>query len=132
MKSITVQRGSQTRQFAYREGTSDENVIRQVFVAQHYDLKRLVRHQEIVSFLQGIEAARRRPLVIDAGANIGASSVFFAMTYPEAPVVAVEPEPGNFALLCANVEGLNVRCLQAAIASSSGSIRLVDPGIGEW
>jgi FkbM family methyltransferase len=132
MKSITLERGGQKRQFAYRENTSDEKVIRQVFAAQHYNLGRLARHQEIVLYLQSMHLAGRRPLIIDAGANIGASSAYLALSFPEAQVVAIEPEPGNFALLSANVEGLNVRCLQAAIAASTGHTRLVDPGIGAW
>ncbi len=132
MKYITLECGGEKRQFAYRENTSDEKVIQQVFAAQHYNLGRLTRHQEIVAYLQSMHQAGRRPLIIDAGANIGASSVYLALSFPEAQVVAIEPEPGNFALLSANVEGLNVRCLQAAIASSSGQTRLVDPGIGAW
>lgn len=48
----------------------------------------------------------------------------------DAQVVAVEPEPGNFAMLCENVRGLSVRCVQGAVASSSGRTRLVDPGLG--
>jgi FkbM family methyltransferase len=132
VKTITLERGSQKRQLTYRENTSDEKVIQQVFKAQHYNLGRLARHKEILSFFQSIHLAGRRPLIIDAGANIGASSVYLALTFPEAQIVAIEPEPGNFALLQANVEGLNVRCLQAAIGSNSGSTRLVDPGIGAW
>ena len=34
----------------------------------------------------------KRPLIVDAGANIGASAAFFAMTYPTAKIVAIEPE----------------------------------------
>jgi FkbM family methyltransferase len=132
MKSITLERGGEKRQFTYRENTSDEKVIQQVFAAQHYNLGRLARHQEIMAYLQSMHQAGRRPLIIDAGANIGASSVYLALSFPEAQIVAIEPDAGNFALLSANVEGLKVRCLQAAIASSSGRTRLVDPGIGAW
>ena len=132
MKSITLERDGQKRTFAYRENTSDEKVIQQVFAAQHYNLGRMARHQEIVAYLQSMSRAGRRPLIIDAGANIGASSVYLALTFPEAQIVALEPEPGNFALLHGNAEGLSIRCLQAAIASSPGRTRLVDPGIGAW
>lgn len=40
--------------------------------------------------------------ILDAGANIGCSALYFAARYPAARIVAVEPNPENFALLCAN------------------------------
>jgi tRNA1(Val) A37 N6-methylase TrmN6 len=36
--------------------------------------------------------------IIDGGANIGLTS-FFANKYPQADIVAVEPEEGNFEML---------------------------------
>ncbi len=132
MNSITLEMGSARRQFLYRPDTSDEQVIRQVFVAQHYNLANLARCQEILSFLHSMAQSGRRPLIVDAGANIGASSVYLALMYPTARIVAVEPEAGNFAVLSQNVNGLEVRCIQAAISSHSGRTRVIDPGGGHW
>ncbi len=132
MKSIFLERGKQRREFFFRPGTSDERVIQQIFNTQTYSLSRLARNQELLDFRETLRQAGRRPLIVDAGANIGASAVFFALSFPEALIVAVEPEPDNFAVLSRNVEGLNVRCIQAAIAANSGSTRLLDPGLGAW
>jgi FkbM family methyltransferase len=41
--------------------------------------------------------------IVDCGANIGISSLFFAARYPGATILSVEPDPENFALLEANV-----------------------------
>lgn len=41
--------------------------------------------------------------VIDAGANIGAFSAWVKQMNPDVKVLALEPEPGNFALLSRNV-----------------------------
>lgn len=50
------------------------------------------------------EALRGRPRVIlDVGANIGASALYFAQHCPEATVYAIEPEAGNYAILEKNV-----------------------------
>src|SRR5262245_8086929 len=38
-------------------------------------------------------------VIVDAGANIGLSSIWFATQYPEAKVIAIEPNRDNFALL---------------------------------
>jgi FkbM family methyltransferase len=132
MNSITLERGDVRREFTYRPGTSDEAVIEQMFHGQHYNLAKLARHAEIDAFLQRMRQQGRQPLIIDAGANIGAASVCFALMYPEARVVAIEPETENYSLLCANVQGLNVRCIQAALAGKVGSTHLIDPGIGTF
>jgi FkbM family methyltransferase len=43
-------------------------------------------------------------VVVDCGANIGITSLFLAARYPRAKILSIEPHPGNFALLKANVE----------------------------
>jgi hypothetical protein len=43
--------------------------------------------------------------IIDAGANIGLASVFFANKYPEAKIIAIEPDKGNFEILLNNIQG---------------------------
>jgi FkbM family methyltransferase len=45
--------------------------------------------------------------VIDAGANIGLFSAFIKNKYPDASVVALEPEPSNFAQLQKNTAGFS-------------------------
>jgi FkbM family methyltransferase len=42
-------------------------------------------------------------LIIDCGANAGYSALYFLQRYPNARVIAVEPDPANFALLEKNV-----------------------------
>jgi hypothetical protein len=43
------------------------------------------------------------PVIIDGGANVGYASLYFAACFPDALVVAIEPDPASFALLCRNV-----------------------------
>ncbi|QVL52077.1 MAG: FkbM family methyltransferase [Cyanobium sp. M30B3] len=44
----------------------------------------------------------RPQLIVDAGANVGSATRYFLQRFPAATVVAIEPDPGNFALLAAN------------------------------
>ncbi len=54
--------------------------------------------------------------VIDAGANIGLSSVYFSKRLNAPQIVAIEPEKENFELAVHNTRGCpNVRVLQAAL-----------------
>jgi FkbM family methyltransferase len=64
--------------------------------------------------------------ILDAGANIGTTSAWFLSKFPDARVVAVEPEPSNFALLqrnCAPFEN-RVSLVQAALWPTPASFAL--------
>ena len=115
--STSFQFGAQTRQLHFRQQSSDEAVIQQVLVGQQYDLRRLRRAPDLFNFVQRQQSAGRSPLVIDAGANIGAATLYFTLNMPDALVLAVEPDRENFRLLSKNVTGLNVKSLHAAVAS---------------
>ncbi len=57
-------------------------------------------------------------VIVDAGANIGMSAIYFARKYPQARVFAIEPEAENFELLKANTASFgNVIPVRAALWS---------------
>jgi FkbM family methyltransferase len=71
--------------------------------------------------------------IIDAGANIGFASIYFARQFPEAKIIAIEPELSNFKLLERNIRPFkNIIPLQAALWPQDTTLDLVDPGIGHW
>ena len=80
------------KKFEFRPSVADREVCRQVFINQDYDLKRLQRYGDIMGWYQQSE----KPVIIDAGANIGAASLWFSLTFPKAKIIAVEPDIGNF------------------------------------
>lgn len=131
--SIEVPFEKAKRKFFFREQSSDEEVITQVFVKQEYDLGLIGRSTELSAFTEQLKVTGRAPLIVDGGANIGASSVYFANRFPEAHIVAIEPHPRNFELLCKNVDGLRVEPIHAALSSATNHrVRMVDPGRGHW
>lgn len=130
--SMTIETPTHRHRMHYRADSSDEGVIWQIFSRGDYDLAMLKRFTEIRSFVEGRHRDGFRPLIIDAGANIGVSAIFFALTFPTALIVAIEPEAGNFDLLLKNTDGLNVRCLKAALAAETGEALVVDTGDGNW
>jgi FkbM family methyltransferase len=71
--------------------------------------------------------------IVDAGAYTGLSAAYFAMRYPSAKIIAVEPSRENFALLTRNVSKLsNIQAINAALWSEPGSLVLTDPGRDYW
>ncbi len=72
------------------------------------------------------------PLILDCGANIGASAKYFAENFPEALVVAVEPEIENFKLLTRNCVENNILPVHAGVAANDTKGDVFDPGLGNW
>jgi FkbM family methyltransferase len=70
--------------------------------------------------------------VIDAGANVGAFTLFITDAFPGATVISLEPESGNYSALQRNIE-LNkrskVQALNAAIWSENVSLAVTDEAI---
>ncbi len=128
MDFVTLNAPGGERRFYHRGTRADQNVLVQIFKNKDYTLQRLRRGAE----LHQLAGAMARPLIIDGGANIGASVCWFAFTFPTSHIVAFEPDPANFDLLRRNTEGLNVELHHAAIGAADGRVRLVDPGQGEW
>jgi len=120
------------RAFRHRGSRADQGVIAQIFQDQAYSLAPLQRGAELQAVYEQAAGAGRKPFILDAGANIGASAAYFAHQFPGARVLAIEPAADNFALLQANVAGLDVDARLAAIGAQDGETTLVDPGEGEW
>jgi FkbM family methyltransferase len=100
---------------AIRCDTSDLSVFRQIFVRREYGC------------LDDLPDVR---LVIDCGANVGYSSAYFLSRFPNCRVVAVEPDPGNFAMLQRNLSpyGGRVRLVRAGVWSHTvGLVMSQDP-----
>jgi FkbM family methyltransferase len=63
--------------------------------------------------------------IVDAGAHIGMSSILFALKYPTARIIAIEPEPSNFAALIRNTASYKmITPIQAALWRDDGVVSL--------
>ena len=64
-------------------------------------------------------------LIIDAGANCGISTVFFAKKYPFAKVISIEPHPANIEAIKRNTAGLsNIELIPRALYSHKCTLYL--------
>lgn len=116
-----------------RRGSSDAETFRQVFRRKEYDLSWRGQYPRVMAAYHDLLAAGATPLIVDAGANIGAASIWFARQFPRAQVVAVEPDPQNAALCRANTAHLpNITVVEAAIGARPGRVRLTNPEGEAW
>jgi FkbM family methyltransferase len=83
-----------------RTCTSDREVLGQIFIEKEYE---------------SIATSPPR-MILDLGANVGYSSAYFLSKYPTASVLAVEPDPGNYAICCRNLApfGQRAKVIQGA------------------
>lgn len=83
---------------------------------EYHHLKQEIFTQDTYYF----ETENPQPMIIDAGAHIGLSTLYFKKLYPGARVIAIEPLPQNFELLQQNVwenNLSNVETHQVALAA---------------
>ncbi len=92
--------------------TSDVFVFEQIFFHEEY------------ARLTGLE---RPKLIIDCGANIGCTSVYFLKHYPNATVIAVEPDAGNCDICARNLApyGARAQVVPSGIWPREASLRVV-------
>lgn len=100
-----------------RFGTSDVPVLDQVFRARQYSA----------------QLPEDPTTIVDAGAHIGLAAVYFAITFPEAQIFALEPDPGNFELLRRNTRELPaVVPIHGALHGETGYVKIVNPTDENW
>jgi len=114
-------------QVCIRYGDSDFDTFRQVFRNKDYELPTSLKFI-INKHYRSILDSGGRPVIIDAGANVGAASLWFRLNYPEAAVVAVEPDPNNLIVLKKNAMSRNIKVLDAAIGSEEGFVSICNVG----
>jgi len=100
-----------------RAGTSDIKVFQQVICSGETD------------FDLGLNPT----LAIDAGANIGLSSIVIASRYPNCKIVALEVDDENFEILKKNVAGYpNIIAKKQALWPTSGFVKIANPEAESW
>ena len=97
-----------------RPGTTDADIVEAALVRQYHDC---------------LTPTFPVSLIIDAGAYAGYTSVFFANKYPNAQIIALEPDAENYALAKTNLAPyLQVQLLNAAVWYRSGQIQVLSAG----
>jgi FkbM family methyltransferase len=101
-----------------RIGDADASVYCQIFLDREYDI---------------IKGLKDPTTIVDAGANIGLTSIFMSRLYPHCSIHALEPEVGNYEMLEMNTKGYpNIHCLQAALWKEDGPVKIVSADCESW
>jgi FkbM family methyltransferase len=108
--SISLTLPGLKHQVKMRSQTSDKRTFKKIFLDREYDIN--------LSFIP--------KFILDAGAYIGLSPIYFSLKYPEAKIVCIEPSESNYQLLIQNAQSPNITCIKGAVWSHSGRVNLID------
>ncbi len=116
-----------------RPGVSDWIVMERIFMDREYDPLSVAHDAAMDRLAKSITALGKKPLIIDCGANIGMSSVWFAERFPDATIIAVEPQPENFKILALNARNFpNIIPVNAAISDKMSRVSLTNETGTPW
>lgn len=133
VQSIEINSNNERFNFIFRpESIGDKGVIDQIFKNEDYSVSHWKQGHALNRFFQN-QKSSKRPLIIDAGANIGAASLYFHIKYRESFIYCIEPQEENIKLLQLNTSCIeNKYVFEGAIDSVDGETNLYDPGESDW
>ena len=111
-----------------REGTSDQAVLEQIFYTEEFNISTAPQFAWIRAAYEAALSAGETPLIVDCGANIGLSSLYFAKHLPKARIVGIEPAHDNVDLARRNT-GHNplIEIIEAAVHDEARPLEIADP-----
>jgi len=114
---IEVQAEGLRHPISLRLRTTDVSVFEEIIVNGEYS----------------IDPPQPPRVIVDAGANIGLTSIYFANRFPQARILSIEPERANFEMLRRNTRAYpNVVPILGALWRENMPLQLSDPGTGSW
>lgn len=128
-----IEYGNEKFSFYFRkESTGDIGVIKQIFEEKQYEFGWLPQGKLIYGLHQETIKRGKKPLIIDGGANIGASSIWLGIKFPGATVLAIEPNQDNCELIKRNCSLKEVLLYCGGLSNKPQKLSLQDPGESDW
>ncbi|MDX2202015.1 MAG: FkbM family methyltransferase [Hyphomicrobiaceae bacterium] len=111
-----------------REGTSDQAVLDQILFSEEFNISTAPQFAWVQEAYARQLAAGETPLIVDCGANIGLSALYFAKHLPKARIVGIEPAADNVEIARRNT-GHNpmIEIVEAAVNDTAGTLSIANP-----
>jgi len=100
-----------------RRGSTDFKLFQEIFLFNQY----------------GFSLDENPKIIIDAGANIGLSTVYLKNRFPEATIYAIEPDQANFQMLLRQIKPWEgIIPIQSGIWNNDSFLRVRDTTVDAW
>ncbi len=96
-----------------RKNTFDEFVYKEIFINKQYYIPK-EKPSRLIEYFEKYKIGEPK-VIVDIGANIGLSCLYFHSLYPNSEIYAVEPEIDNFEMLKLNTKNLKIHNYNMAI-----------------
>jgi len=101
-----------------RPQQADKISFKEIFMKREYDVT--------------LPATLIPTVIVDGGANVGFTSVFFANKYPSAKIFSIEPDAANFTCLVNNTRNYaTITPIKGALWYKAELLNVVDKGYGD-
>ncbi|MDJ1484880.1 FkbM family methyltransferase [Cytophagaceae bacterium YF14B1] len=103
--------------------SSDQWVYSQVFIYRQY--------QPVIDMMLKEYTKDSQLTIIDAGANVGMSTLYFKSIFPNAKIISIEPESGNFQRLKKNIavnDFADIISIQSALWYREAYLAVIESG----
>lgn len=111
----------------------DISVVDQIFTRGTYRIKVPEINCRLEEQYHEILSSGKIPIILDCGANIGVSAVYFSRQFPEAQIIAIEPDQDNFNQAVSNtIMQEKVQCIRGAISSKKQYLSIKDTNAESW
>jgi FkbM family methyltransferase len=112
-----------------RDGTSDLAVLEQIFNTEEFNISTAPQFAWVRTRYEQMLAAGETPLIIDCGANVGLSALYFALHLPKARIVGIEPACDNVEVARKNTaHNPLIEIIEAGVYDEATVLELADPG----
>lgn len=102
-----------------RKNTSDLILFEEILICGEYNL----------NFPRNLNART----IIDAGANIGLSSLYFKKRFPSSKIISIEPNEENFQILQMNIAKYkDIQAIKAGIWYKHCKLKITDEKANKW
>lgn len=109
----------------------DLAIFWQIWVMRENDFSALPQAARIRARYEALISEGKTPLVIDCGAHVGLSAVWFASHFPKATVYSIEPNTANFEMLERNTKAFaNVVAFHGGVWGQSCHLEISNPESG--
>ena len=133
IEAVDIELGNKAMKFFHRpDSVGDSGVIKQIFIEKQYEYDWLFQGKKVREIYEFSKKNKTKPLIIDAGANIGASALWFNHRFPESSIICIEPERNNCEILRKNCSGKDIYLFEGALSNEAKVAFLNDPGEGDW
>ncbi len=108
-----------------RNNTMDRYVYDEIFLHRCYDaeMTNSLKYRNYKSRF----SVRPPRFIIDIGGNIGLAAVYYAIMYPDATIISIEPDLSNFIALCENTKHYkNIIAVRGAVWGSKTKVSITN------